>query len=61
MEHQGIERRLAALLSADVVGYGRLMAADDVGTIETLTAYRGEMTRLIQKSRGRVVDSPGDN
>jgi len=61
VEHQGIERRLAALLSADVVGYGRLMAADDVGTIETLTAYRGEMTRLIQQNRGRVVDSPGDN
>src|SRR5262245_39848724 len=56
-----IERRLAALLSADVQGYSRLMGEDEVGTIRTLVAYREVMARLIQQYRGRVVDDPGDN
>src|SRR5215510_14854355 len=56
-----MERKLAAILSADVKGYSRLMGEDDVGTIRTLTAYREVMTTLIQHHRGRVVDSPGDN
>jgi adenylate cyclase len=56
-----VERRLAAILSADVKDYSRLMGADDVATVETLTAYREAMTRLISQHRGRVVDSPGDN
>jgi adenylate cyclase len=36
------ERKLAAVLSADVVGYSRLMAEDDAATVRTLTAYRDE-------------------
>jgi adenylate cyclase len=56
-----VERRLAAILSADVKGYSRLMGDDDVATVETLTAYRETMTKLISQHRGRVVDSPGDN
>ena len=56
-----IERKLAAILSADVVGYSRLMAEDDASTIRTLTAYQQEIGELIRKRRGRVVDSPGDN
>ena len=56
-----IERRLAALLSADVAGYSRLMGEDEVATIRTLTAYREVMRALIQHYRGRVVDAPGDN
>jgi TolB-like protein/class 3 adenylate cyclase len=56
-----VERRLAAILSADVKGYSRLMGDDDVATVETLTAYREAMTTLISRHRGRVVDSPGDN
>jgi adenylate cyclase len=60
-EPQSVERKLAAILSADVKGYSRLMGADEVGTIRTLTAYRTVMTTLIQQHRGRVVDSPGDN
>jgi class 3 adenylate cyclase len=55
-----VERRLAAILSADVKDYSRLMGNDDVATVETLTAYREAMTRLISQHRGRVVDSPGD-
>lgn len=56
-----IERRLAAILSADVQGYSRLMGEDEVATIRTLTTHRGVMARLIQQYRGRVVDDPGDN
>ena len=56
-----VERKLAAILSADVKGYSRLMGEDEEGTIRTLTAYREVMTTLIQQHRGRVVDSPGDN
>jgi adenylate cyclase len=56
-----MERKLAAIFSADVKGYSRLMGEDEVGTIRTLTAYREVMTTLIQQHRGRVVDSPGDN
>jgi TolB-like protein/class 3 adenylate cyclase/Tfp pilus assembly protein PilF len=61
MSSDPVERRLAALLSADVVGYSRLMAEDEAGTIRTLTAYRQQMATLVQEHRGRVVDSPGDN
>jgi TolB-like protein/class 3 adenylate cyclase len=56
-----VDRRLAAILSADVKDYGRLMGDDDVATVETLTAYREAMTTLISQHRGRVVDSSGDN
>jgi hypothetical protein len=56
-----MERRLAAILSADVKGYRRLMGEDEVATIGTLTTYREVMSTLIQQHRGRVVDSPGDN
>ncbi len=61
MESHSVERRLAAILSADVKGYSRLMGEDEVTTIRTLTEYRAVMATLIQQSRGRVVDSPGDN
>jgi adenylate cyclase len=57
----GMERRLAAILSADVQGYSRLMHEDETATIQTLTAYRGLMGSLIRQYRGRVVDDPGDN
>src|ERR671924_915398 len=54
-------RRLAAILSADVAEYSRLMGEDEEATIRTVTAYRELMTSLVQQHRGRVVDSPGDN
>jgi len=61
MEPHGVARKLAAILSADVKGYSRLMGEDEIATIRTLTAYRAVMATLIQRHRGRVVDSPGDN
>jgi adenylate cyclase len=54
-------RKLSAILSADVAGYSRLMAGDDVATVDTLTQYRDIMSDNIQMFHGRVVDSPGDN
>jgi len=56
-----MERKLTAILSADVKGYSRLMGEDEEATIRTLTAYREVLTNLIQVHRGRVADSPGDN
>jgi adenylate cyclase len=61
MEFSKAKRRLAAILSADVQGYSRLMGEDEEGTIRTLTLYRDVMSTVIQQHRGRVVDSPGDN
>ena len=56
-----VEHKLAAILSADVVGYSRLMAEDEAATIRTLTAYRNEIAGLVSDHRGRVADAPGDN
>src|SRR5262245_15448606 len=56
-----MERKLTAILSADVKGYSRLMGDDEEATIRTLTAYRDVFATRIQQHRGRVVDSPGDN
>lgn len=54
-------RRLAAILCADVVGYSRLMAQDDVATLRAISFFRDEITKHVSLHRGRVVDAPGDN
>jgi adenylate cyclase len=56
-----VERRLAAVFSADAVGYSRLMAEDDVSTLRTLDSHRSIMSGLIRQHGGRVVDAVGDN
>ncbi len=56
-----MRRKLAAIVSADVQGYSRLMGEDEEATVRTLTAYRELMAALIAEHRGRVVDAPGDN
>jgi adenylate cyclase len=61
MNEKDVKRKLAAILSADVKGYSRLMEEDEVTTVRTLEKYRGVISELIKKHRGRVVDSPGDN
>ena len=61
MTEERVKRKLSAILSADVVGYSRLMGEDEVSTVRTLEAYRKVMSDLIEQFRGRVVDSPGDN
>ena len=61
MTEQGFKRKLAAILSADVEGYSRLMGDDEDKTVQTLTTYRDVISSLIKDHKGRVVDSPGDN
>ena len=61
MNTQEIKRKLAAIFSADVKGYSRLMAEDEEWTVHTLSAYRKIIKNLVQQYRGRVVDAPGDN
>jgi adenylate cyclase len=61
MTTQEVKRKLAAILSADVKGYSRLMGEDEEWTLRTLNAYKEVMRSLIQQHRGRVVDAPGDN
>src|SRR5262245_53657424 len=53
-------RKLTAILSADVVGYSSLMAANEAATIETLKSYRNIISRLVARHGGRVVNAPGD-
>jgi len=60
-QSHGIERRLAAILSADLHGYSRMMADDDVATVRAITAARELIGEQVREHRGRVVDSPGDN
>ena len=61
MSEKGFKRKLTAILSADVVGYSRLMDDDEEATIRTLTTYRQILTSIIQQYRGKVVDTTGDN
>jgi adenylate cyclase len=61
MTQEGFKRKLTAILSADAVGYSRLMGDDEEATVRTLTSYREVLATLIQQHNGRVLDSPGDN
>jgi adenylate cyclase len=56
-----VERRLAAILAADVAGYSRLMGADEEGTLARLKAHRRELIDpKIAEHRGRIVKTTGD-
>jgi adenylate cyclase len=61
MAEEGFKRKLTAILSADVVGYSRLMEEEDMSTVRNLRVYQKLIARYISQYRGRVVDSPGDN
>src|ERR1700756_3070227 len=55
------ERRLAAILAADVVGYSRLVGIDEEGTLERLKVLRRELVDpVIREHRGRIVRITGD-
>src|ERR1700739_4579658 len=57
----GPERRLAAVLAADMVGYSRLMEADERGTLARLKTHRIELIDpVIAKNRGRIIKTTGD-
>ena len=61
MTQDRVQRRLAAILAADVVGYSRLMGEDEEGTLATLTVHLAELIEpCIAEHRGRVVKMTGD-
>jgi len=57
----GLRQRLAAILAADVAGYSRLMAADELGTVGALDAARATFRAQIESHQGRVIDMAGDS
>src|SRR5271155_5803639 len=61
MREDRVERRLAAILAADVAGYSRLMGADEEGTLAALKAIRRELLDpKIAEHHGRIVKTTGD-
>ena len=61
MAEDRVERRLAAILSTDVVGYSRLMGADEEGTLSALKAFRREIIDpSIEAHHGQIVKVMGD-
>jgi adenylate cyclase len=56
-----VERRLAAILAADVAGYSRMMGADEEGTHERLKGHLRQLGEpKIKEHRGRIVKNTGD-
>jgi class 3 adenylate cyclase/pimeloyl-ACP methyl ester carboxylesterase len=61
MESNAVQRRLAAILAADIVGYSRLMGIDEIGTLTMLKAHRRELVDpTIAANHGRIVKTTGD-
>jgi adenylate cyclase len=57
----GVERRLTAILAADVAGYSRLMGADEEGTLARVKARRRELIDpMVSEHNGRIVKTTGD-
>ena len=56
-----MERKLTAILCADVYGYSRLMGEDEEATLRTLSAHRKITDSLIERHHGRFVNSAGDS
>jgi class 3 adenylate cyclase len=55
-----VERRVAAILHADVAGYSRSMAGDEGATVSAVRAMRGVVEGVVRQHRGRLVDFTGD-
>src|SRR5215831_7085753 len=61
METERVERRLSAVLAADVAGYGRLVGVDEEGTLARLRSLRAELIDpAIAAHRGRIIKTTGD-
>ena len=61
MADEGFKRKLTAILSADAVGYSRLMRENEEATVRDIAVHRVLITEIIKQHHGRVIDSPGDN
>jgi class 3 adenylate cyclase/pimeloyl-ACP methyl ester carboxylesterase len=58
--HSSTNRRLAAILAADIAGYSRLMREDEAATVRQLKAHQAEVLPLVARYGGRVIDTAGD-
>src|SRR5215471_13706853 len=56
-----VQRKLAAIFAADIAGYSRLMARDEVGTLARLKASRATVDQLIASHHGRIFNTAGDS
>ena len=61
MNQPALQRKLTAILSADVAGFSRLMGEDEAATVRTLGTCRNLVADVIAAHHGRVIDMPGDN
>ena len=59
-EEPSIQRRLAAILAADIAGYSRLMHEDEPSTVRDLKAHQSVILPLIGRHGGRIIDTAGD-
>jgi hypothetical protein len=59
-EQGRIERRLTAILAADIAGYSRLMGADEIGTARALREHRAAIDPMVASHGGRIVKTTGD-
>ena len=59
-EEPSIQRRLAAILAADIAGYSRLMHEDEPATVRDLKAHQSAILPLIGRHGGRIIDTAGD-
>ena len=60
MSEERMERRLAAILAADIAGYSALMGADEARTVRDLKAHQAVVLPMIGKFAGRIIDTAGD-
>ena len=61
MKRRDIHRRLAAIVAADIVGYSRMMAHDEIATVDALNDIRRLVDPMIAAYRGRIVGTAGDS
>ena len=60
MASERVQRRLTAILAADVAGYSRLMGLDEAGTARTLHEHRAAVDPIVARYGGRIVKTTGD-
>ena len=61
METPPVERKLVAILAADIAGYSRLMHEDEEATLATLSSHRAIVDSLVQALGGRISGTAGDS
>ena len=59
-DHSSTNRRLAAILAADIAGYSRLMGEDEAATVRDLKAHQAVVLPLVGRYGGRIIDTAGD-